>query len=376
MGILNWWKQRSDLPSDAEINRALERLVPPISSPTDAELAEVWVRDGYNTNVRARHILFSLPAGATLAERERVRQQAEAIRARAAGGEDFGALARQYSADPRGKQGGDLGFFGRHRMVEAFECAAFALKPGQVSGVVETPFGYHVIKVEERREIPMGDKAAFRKFVMSHARDLAVSRFVNKLRVSASLEVQSGAENLARGLAKQPNKRLRGWGAKRALVRYRGGKLTVGQLASVFTRANSQQLAQITNASDAALREFLKHQASGNLIWIEARLAHWAPSLNFKVRWTFFNSGRIRSAPGSRLLWFADFFYSRKSVEEVLLPTVVDMRRDYNDALANGRDAKAKWVRLHGTWEFLSAALSLTLASVRDFALSVWRLLS
>ena len=82
------------------------------------------------------------------AEREKI----EGILRRARAGEDFAALANQFTEDPSGKgSGGDLGWFARGTMVKLFEEAAFALKPGEVSGVVETMFGLHVIKLEEQR---------------------------------------------------------------------------------------------------------------------------------------------------------------------------------------------------------------------------------
>lgn len=99
--------------------------------------------------VRARHILFRLKEGAEKSKEERVRKKAESVLKKAREGEDFAELARKYSEGPTGPKGGDLGYFQRGTMVKAFEEAAFGLKKGQVSDLVRTPFGYHIIKVED-----------------------------------------------------------------------------------------------------------------------------------------------------------------------------------------------------------------------------------
>lgn len=112
--------------------------------------------------VRVRHILIAFqqkPPYATKPEkrpkgltRVKARRKAQALLVRARMGENFANLAKQNSDDPGSKdKGGEYDFFPRGYMVQSFEDAAFSLKPGQISGIVETPYGFHIIKVEQRR---------------------------------------------------------------------------------------------------------------------------------------------------------------------------------------------------------------------------------
>jgi parvulin-like peptidyl-prolyl isomerase len=100
--------------------------------------------------VKVRDILFALDASATETEVARTRAKAEEVRQLAAGGKDFGALARQFSEGPGADKGGELGTFGRGEMEPALEQVLFALKPGQVSEPVRARGGFHILRVDER----------------------------------------------------------------------------------------------------------------------------------------------------------------------------------------------------------------------------------
>jgi len=119
----------------------------------EALYAELSDRYDRPERVRARHILLSVPSDASEDEVARVRGEMEAALERIRAGEDFAAVAGEVSEDPGSKsRGGDLGFFGRGQMVPAFEEVAFALEPGELSDIVRTDYGFHLIRTEERQE--------------------------------------------------------------------------------------------------------------------------------------------------------------------------------------------------------------------------------
>ncbi len=103
-------------------------------------------------SVRARHIIFMFRPDDPAEKREEQRKLITELRKRAKGGEDFAQLAQQFSQDGAAQSGGDLGYFPRGVMVKPFEDAVFALKKGQISDVVETQFGFHLIQCVDRKD--------------------------------------------------------------------------------------------------------------------------------------------------------------------------------------------------------------------------------
>jgi len=99
--------------------------------------------------VKARHILFKVGPDAPEEKEKAVRERAEAVLEKAEGEADFSELASEYSEGPSQSKGGDIGYFSKGQMVKPFEEAAFQLEKGEVSDLVRTRFGYHIIKVED-----------------------------------------------------------------------------------------------------------------------------------------------------------------------------------------------------------------------------------
>lgn len=102
--------------------------------------------------LRASHILCGVPAGASAEVKQKAREKAIGLLKKLKAGEDFANLAKENSSCPSSAQGGDLGFFGKGEMVPPFEQAAYALKAGEISDVVETEFGYEIIKLTDTKK--------------------------------------------------------------------------------------------------------------------------------------------------------------------------------------------------------------------------------
>jgi peptidyl-prolyl cis-trans isomerase D len=143
--------------------------------------------------VRARHILIKVPDGADDATKQAARAKIDGLRGRAKAGEDFATLARDNSEDEgSAKKGGDLGYNPKGRMVKPFDDAQFALKPGEISDVVESNFGFHIIKVEGVREGDVPVDEAKRELAEKLFRDRRAAELAKQNADALQAKVQGG----------------------------------------------------------------------------------------------------------------------------------------------------------------------------------------
>ncbi len=126
--------------------------------------------------IHARHILVA------------TEEEAKKVKERLKNGEDFATVAKEVSKDS-GTEGGDLGFFTRGQMLKPFEDAAFALEVGQISDPVQTQFGWHIIKVEEKRDQPLPTFAQVKDAIVAQLVQQKAQEVVTGLRDAAKIEV-------------------------------------------------------------------------------------------------------------------------------------------------------------------------------------------
>jgi len=196
-----------------EQNLVLEKLISE-HTKADTQVSDDEIKQFYDGNpdkiqhpamVRASHILIGVSEGATAGEKAAKKKQAEDILAQLKKGADFSELAKKFSADPGSKdKGGDLDFFTHDQMLPAFADEAFALKKGQLSNkVVETQYGYHVIKKTDEKAAAMPKLADVKdqiKQELSHKKENeAIKKYLDQLTAAAQITYA------AKAAPEQPN---------------------------------------------------------------------------------------------------------------------------------------------------------------------------
>jgi len=187
---------KEKLQRDLALKKLIEDEVAPKVTVSDSDIRAFYENNPETfkqpERVKASHILIKVDPKADASQKAEAQKKIDLVQAKLQKGEDFGALAKEYSEGPTGPKGGDLGYFTRGQMVKPFEEAAFAMKPGEVSGMVETRFGYHLIKVTDKTPegtMPYDDvKERLGEFLKQQKIQEEINVYVKSLEEKAKIE--------------------------------------------------------------------------------------------------------------------------------------------------------------------------------------------
>ena len=191
-------QMRADAKQDLAVAKMISEEVEPKSAVKPEQVDDFYAKnpDQFKQpeRVRASHILIAFPQDADAAAKTQAREKAEQVLAQVKAGGDFAALAKEHSQDPGSAvNGGDLGFFQQGQMVGPFNDAAFSLPAGATSDLVETNFGYHIIRVAEKqpaRTVPLDEvRPQVEQYLQNVNRDEQTEAFVKSLRAKGKVEI-------------------------------------------------------------------------------------------------------------------------------------------------------------------------------------------
>ncbi|MGH7525972.1 MAG: peptidylprolyl isomerase [Gemmatimonadales bacterium] len=211
-----------------------------------------------------QHILFGVRSNAEATARTATRKKAEATLTRLKRGAGFGGVAARLSEDAGSKA--DSGFLPigpRGRFVAAFDSAAWTLGPGEMTGLVQTPFGYHIIRRPPMTEV----RERLTDHLVGRVGVRLDSIYMDSLATANDIEVLSSAPTAMRTAADDPERSTK---STTALVRFRGGELTVQDYLRWVRALPPQYGAQIRQANDSMLQQFARVLAQNMLLLREA----------------------------------------------------------------------------------------------------------
>ena len=192
---------KTTLTSELEIRKLIESKTGKPAKATDEEIDTFYKENQkqfeHPETVSASHILIGTEPTDTAEQKEAKRKELEDIRKQIVDGADFAKMAGDHSTCPSKAQGGNLGSFPRGRMVPEFEEAAFSQKVGEVGDIVETQFGYHLIRVDEKTEAgvtPLAEiKDKLGEYLGNQKQQETVQTYIENLRKGAKVEMAGGA---------------------------------------------------------------------------------------------------------------------------------------------------------------------------------------
>lgn len=248
---------------------------------TDQEIEEFYQlhQDNYREpkKVHARHILFRISEKAKTAEIQEILDRAKKVLNLARKGDNFAELARKYSEDPTAAKGGDLGYFKSGDMVKPFADSAFSLKKGEISDLVRTRFGIHIIKVEDITEESVQPLAQVKETVRQslkeeRGREIALQRADSFIDLSRALDdlqkaaAEAGLEVKESGLfaAEEPIPQL----GRHSEINEIIFALRPREISPAFSIGDDQLVAQLVEIQDSRLEEFAEAQERVQEDWI------------------------------------------------------------------------------------------------------------
>src|SRR5947208_10328975 len=259
----------SGMIEQAKLQKFMEGIASTMPSDTGSQAS---YEAGANGLFAARHILFLVPQGASPAAKDSIRRKAESVRSQVTAA-NFADLAKKYSDDNSKERGGELGVFPRGMMVKPFGDAVAALKPGEISPLVETDFGYHIIQ----RSTWDQAKQQFSSQAGDRTRQVAESTYIAQAQASAKVQLKADAAATTKALAKDPMEHRND---KTVVATYSGGDFTAGRLASVLLAApQSGRIAQqIQTAPDSLVRQYVMNMAQREVLVKRADSAKMGPT--------------------------------------------------------------------------------------------------
>jgi peptidyl-prolyl cis-trans isomerase C len=187
-----------ELEKSLTVGKFIQETIARKITITPAELSQYYEKNTEEFRhpdlIRTSHILILVNAGATQEQESIAKQRAEALLARVKKGEDFAKLAKENSMDPASaSQGGDVGLVQKGQLAEEYEEVAFSLPQGGISDVVRTQFGFHIIKVTDKKQAGLATldeaRAELTEFLKRQKTDQDLAKLVDELRTHAKVEV-------------------------------------------------------------------------------------------------------------------------------------------------------------------------------------------
>ena len=256
------------------VNQFREDVIWSTVAVDEAKLRE-WYDENVSDEVQARHILVGVAPSAAEAERVAARREADSLHAALQGGADFAAAARTHSDDPgSAQQGGLMRWFRKGEMVESFEKASFEGEVGKLyPEVVESPFGFHVIKVEDRRRPPFEElREDIENQLVGPQRGEAEQAYVTRLMETSGVEFYE--ENIDRFIAlldEDPPRPPSAEERELDLTTFRSGAITFGEIYDLYNNLPDNNKQAIEQLDQTQMIQALAALMQQRLMLTEAR---------------------------------------------------------------------------------------------------------